>query len=219
MKSRPSKFSEMPGFSKDTPPNLKTTLPDRPSSVSRSRPGPPSARSSSTGRTRQNMSAPSNGFSVLAMSRGHSMNGDDVNPVLMGTKMVERVVNMRKLAPPKQCDDVSNTSFGKTMSSQENLGRTISKTSLDMAMRHMDITKRIPGNLRPLVTNIPASSVYSVRSIPHKNRTVSSSDSPLATSSNASSEPSVNNGCICLNGIEAEDSDFRKVREKNSPEN
>ena len=67
-----------------------------------------------------------------------------------------------------------------------------------------DIRRTIPGNLRPLMTNIPASSMYSVRSGPTRSRTVSVSDSPLATSSNASSEVSVNNNGLCLDGIELE---------------
>lgn len=50
------------------------------------------------------------------------------------------------------------------------------------------------------MTNIPASSMYSVRSGPARSRTVSVSDSPLATSSNASSEVSVNNGALCVDG-------------------
>lgn len=67
-----------------------------------------------------------------------------------------------------------------------------------------DIRRSIPGNLRPLMTNIPASSMYSVRSGPAKSRTISVSDSPLATSSNASSEVSVNNG-ICVDRNEVDD--------------
>lgn len=65
---------------------------------------------------------------------------DNVNPVLIGSKMVERVVNMRKLAPPKQDDRHSshNNSAGKSLSSDSSgFGRTLSKKSLDMAMRHM----------------------------------------------------------------------------------
>ncbi|CAN6844048.1 unnamed protein product [Brassica oleracea] len=63
---------------------------------------------------------------------------DDVNPVLMGTQMVERVVNMRKLPPPKHDDNNMNSGFG----------RTLSRSSLDMAMRHMNIKRSVPGNLR-----------------------------------------------------------------------
>lgn len=68
-----------------------------------------------------------------------------------------------------------------------------------------DIRRSIPGNLRPLMTNIPASSMYSVRSGPTRSRPVSVSDSPLATSSNASSEVSVNNNALCLDGSEVDD--------------
>ncbi|XP_048634557.1 uncharacterized protein LOC106448996 [Brassica napus] len=63
---------------------------------------------------------------------------DDVNPVLMGTQMVERVVNMRKLPPPKHDDNNMNSGFG----------RTLSRSSLDMAMRHMNIKRSVPGSLR-----------------------------------------------------------------------
>lgn len=64
------------------------------------------------------------------------------------------------------------------------------------------------GNLRPLVTSIPASSMYSVRSgSSSKSRTVSVSDSPHATSSTASSEPSVNNNSMSY-GSEIEENDF-----------
>lgn len=57
------------------------------------------------------------------------------------------------------------------------------------------------------MTNIPASSMYSVRSGPQRgrSRTVSASDSPHATSSNASSELSVNQNGICLDSSEVDD--------------
>ncbi|XP_009369152.2 mucin-1 isoform X1 [Pyrus x bretschneideri] len=225
VKSRPWKPSEMPGFSLEAPPNLRTTLPDRPLSATRGRPGAPSSRSSSVEpgpnvRPRRQSCSPSrgrapngishtSGSSVPAFSRGHSKVNDNVSPVLMGTKMVERVINMRKLAPPKQEDKHSphGNHSGKSASSPDSsgFGRSLSKKSLDMAIRHMDIRRSIPGNLRPLMTNIPASSMYSVRSGPARSRTISVSDSPLATSSNASSEVSVNNNGLCLDGSEVED--------------
>lgn len=68
-----------------------------------------------------------------------------------------------------------------------------------------DIRRSIPGNLRPLMTNIPASSLYSVRSGPQRSRTISVSGSPHATSSNAGSEVSVNNNGLCLDCIEIDD--------------
>ncbi|KAL4367946.1 hypothetical protein GQ457_05G020190 [Hibiscus cannabinus] len=220
--SRPWKPSEMPGFSLDAPPNLRTTLPDRPLSATRGRPGAPSARSSSVepgaiGRPRRQSCSPSrgrlpngnmhlSGSSVPAVSRGYSKASDNVSPVVIGTKMVERVINMRKLAPPKPDDKHSHGSSSAKSASPDNsgFGRTLSKKSLDMAIRHMDIRRSIPGNLRPLMTNIPASSMYSVRSGHTRGRTISVSDSPPATSSNGSSELSINNNCNCL-GSEVED--------------
>lgn len=82
-----------------------------------------------------------------------------------------------------------------------------------------DIRRTIPGNLRPLMTSIPASSMYSVRSgsgPPRSGRTISVSDSPLATSSNASSEVSVNNNGLCGDGRELED-DMCSERDGLSP--
>lgn len=216
VRSRPWNPSEMPGFSLDAPPNLRTSLPDRPLSATRSRPAAPSVRSASidrvsNGKQRRQSCSPSrgrasnghsSGSSVPAMSRGHSKVSDDVNPVVIGNKMVERVVNMRKLAPPRQDNKHSPSSSGKSASCPDSsgFGRTLSKKSLDMAIRHMDIRRSIPGNLRPLMTKIPASSMYSVRSGPAGSRTAGVSDSPLATSSNASSDLSFNNHAVASDG-------------------
>ncbi|GAA0173348.1 hypothetical protein LIER_26981 [Lithospermum erythrorhizon] len=222
IKPRPWKPSEMPGFSLDAPPNLRTTLPDRPLSATRGRPGA-AARSSSVepisnGKVRRQSCSPSrgrppngmihSGSSVPAMNRLHAKANDNVSPVLVGTKMVERVINMRKLAPPKQDEKHSphsNLSVKSSSPDSSGFGRNLSKKSLDMAIRHMDIRRSIPGNLRPLMTNIPASSMYSVRSGPARSRTVSVSDSPLATSSNASSDMSISNNGYFVEGVELDD--------------
>ncbi|KAI5325870.1 hypothetical protein L3X38_034944 [Prunus dulcis] len=235
VKPRPVKSSEMPGFSLDAPPNLRTSLPQRPASASRDRPGAPSFRSSSViagnsnGKPRQPSpssgrasygSATANGNSHRVISRPSSNDSDDVNPVLIGTQMVERVVNSRKLAPPKQNDHhtTQNNSAGKSLSSESSgFGRNLSKKSFDMAMRHMDIRRSMTGNLRPVLTNVPASSVYSVRTRPAKSKTTSATDSPLATCSNASSEPSVSNIPVSLEGCEIEDVDLGSEGGNSSP--
>ncbi|KAK2980233.1 hypothetical protein RJ640_018340, partial [Escallonia rubra] len=223
MKSRPWKPSETPGFPQETAPNLRTTLPVRPASASGGRPSAPGAKlssieSSSNAKLRRQSCSPSRGWTpnynktslLRATSRGYSDIGDDVNPVLMGTKMVERVVNMRRLAPPKQDDPLStDNNSGRSSLSQDKsgFGRTLSKKSFDMALRHMDIRRSVQRTLRPL-TNIPASSIYSVRSEAIESRSNTASDSPLATSSNASSELSFKNKSRCLDESEVEDSDL-----------
>ncbi|CAN1748639.1 hypothetical protein LINPERHAP1_LOCUS3460 [Linum perenne] len=155
-KSRPWNPSDMPGYSLDAPPNLRTSLPDRPLSASRGRPGAPISRSSSiepvsNGRIRRQSCSPSrgraphggihsSGGSVPAVNRLHAKANDNVNPVTMGTKMVERVMNMRKLAPPRQDDKHSphgSLSVKSSSPDSSGFGRTLSKKSLDMAIRHM----------------------------------------------------------------------------------
>ncbi|KAL1193639.1 hypothetical protein V5N11_017534 [Cardamine amara subsp. amara] len=80
-------------------------------------------------------------------SKGRSKISNDVNPVLMGAQMVERVVNMRKLPPPKQDDNMSS-----------GFGRTLSRSSLDMALRHMNIRRSVSKNLRVTI-NAPTNSM------------------------------------------------------------
>ncbi|XP_071686642.1 uncharacterized protein [Rutidosis leptorrhynchoides] len=220
VRPRPWKPHEMPGYSLDAPPNLRTSLSDRPTSAQRGRSGAPSSRSSSVepvanGRVRRQSCSPSRGrlpngmghysgssVPVPALNRAYAKANDNLSPGLYGTKMVERVINMRKLVPPRQDDNRSPHSNLSSKSSPDSsgFGRSLSKKSLDMAIRHMDIRRTVPGNLRPLMTNIPASSMYSVRPGPTRSRTIGVSDSPLATSSNASSEMSVSNNGPCLDG-------------------
>ncbi|KAF6153579.1 hypothetical protein GIB67_027446 [Kingdonia uniflora] len=203
VRSHPWKPSEMPGFSLNAPPNLRTLVFDRSVSASRGRQGV----SSADGKPTRQSCSPSRARAPNAVKREHSNNRDSVSPVLVGTKMVERVINMRKLAPPNQDRKHNQNNSSRKMSSSlgsSEFGRTISRASLDMALRHMDI-RGIKGNLRPLTTNIPASSVYTVRSGPTRSGTISVSDSPLATSSNASSEMSVNNNIFCFDGSEVDD--------------
>lgn len=147
----------MPGYSLDAPPNLRTSLSDRPTSVTRGRPGAPSSRSSSVepvtnGRVRRQSCSPSRGrlpvgmshnsgssVPVPALNRAYAKAHDSSSPGLYGTKMVERVINMRKLAPPKQDDKHSPHSNLSAKSSPDSsgFGRSLSKKSLDMAIRHM----------------------------------------------------------------------------------
>ncbi|XP_012850335.1 PREDICTED: uncharacterized serine-rich protein C215.13-like isoform X1 [Erythranthe guttata] len=159
VKSRPSKPSENILSSSQNP--KVSSVPKRPVSASRS------TRSSSSSnekpKPRQKSCSPPkvrasvirSGYKTGSKILSRSSNGvdDDVNPVLMGTKMVDRVVNMRKLAPPKQ-DEYAVSSDNTRKSSHENsgFGRSLSKKSLDMAIRHMDIRRSIPEKLRPIAT-------------------------------------------------------------------
>lgn len=150
VKSRPSKPSEMLSLSHDASQNTKVPMPKRPASPSSGRPSTPATN----GKPRQKSCSPAkvrapNGIAhrignYIMSSRSRGMGysnggggGGDVNPVLMGTQMVERVVNMRKLAPPKQDQHISNSNPKKPSQGNSGFGRSLSKKSLDMAIRHM----------------------------------------------------------------------------------
>ncbi|CAN1134372.1 hypothetical protein LINPERHAP2_LOCUS8229 [Linum perenne] len=212
VKSRPLKPDAMP-----------ESVPKRPASATKARPGTRSSSNAAASiqRPRQQSCSPAKSRSSNGIGSGGKLpisiksriqtttDCDDVNPVLMGTQSVERVVNMRKLAPPKQDNHSSSYQSHSTSkpSSHDSsgFGRSLSKKSLDMAMRHMDIGRSITGNLRPVTTSTRASSTYSTRSDGStKGRAISASESPHATSSNASSEPSVNNIAFF---VEAEEND------------
>ncbi|CAH8391321.1 unnamed protein product [Eruca vesicaria subsp. sativa] len=234
-----SKPREMPGFSLEAPPNLRTSVSDRPISATRGRPGvasAPGSRSNSiergngptsggVGHVRRQSCSPSRGRAPIgntngsllpgARGRGKVNNGD--SPVAMGNKMVERVVNMRKLGPPRLTESGGGRGTAKSTSAFNSLGygRNLSKSSIDMALRHMDIRRGgMTGNLRPLVTKVPASSMYSVRS-----QSNSVTNSPVATSSTVSSfEPTLDNiNILCLDGNEAENDDLLSERSFSSP--
>nr|GEV69840.1 hypothetical protein [Tanacetum cinerariifolium] len=185
VKSRPSKNPPT-----EAVPTIHKSVPETNSKAA------PKRASCSPSRGQVSNNGANNGAKTgITRSRGYSNGSEDVNPVLMGTKMVERVVNMRKLAPPKDdhVPNMNNTS-GKLSVSQDNsgFGRSLSKKSFDMALRHLDIRRSMPGNMRAMITKVPASSVYSVRSESTKTQTISASDSPLATSSSTSSDHSEN---------------------------
>ncbi|KAL8036724.1 hypothetical protein ABFX02_12G177000 [Erythranthe guttata] len=159
VKSRPSKPSENILSSSQNP--KVASMPKRPVSASRSTRSSsssnekPKPRQKSCSPPKVRASVVRSGYKTGSKILSRSSNGvdDDVNPVLMGTKMVDRVVNMRKLAPPKQ-EEYAVSSDNTRKSSHENsgFGRSLSKKSLDMAIRHMDIRRSVPEKLRPIAT-------------------------------------------------------------------
>jgi hypothetical protein len=99
--------------------------------------------SPSRGRAPNGVSAP-----ILTSSRRGHMNGSidsnsnsSPNPVVIGNKMVQRVVHMRRLAPPKHETGSSAGLTGNkpalSPDGSSGFGRNLSKKSLDMALRHM----------------------------------------------------------------------------------
>ncbi|KAL0896677.1 hypothetical protein Bca101_080638 [Brassica carinata] len=87
VRSRPWKPSDMPGFSLETPPNLRTKLPERPLSATRGRPGgAPSPRSNAHHQEEGHRC-------TLVVALFLLLTVDTPKPMTM--------INMRKLAPPR----------------------------------------------------------------------------------------------------------------------
>ncbi|GER26677.1 proline-rich family protein [Striga asiatica] len=150
-KPRPSRGPTLPSF--PSKPSSRSSTPN-PSRPTRGKPVPARPASASRGRVsrpeekpnkRQQKSCSPPKMRAPAQIAGRQRarvgnnDGNEVNPVLMGAKMVDRVVNMRKLAPPKQDGSFSRDNYGSRKSGLENsgFGRSLSKKSLDMAIRHM----------------------------------------------------------------------------------
>ncbi|KAH9301387.1 hypothetical protein KI387_012970, partial [Taxus chinensis] len=220
VKSRPLQPSSIVGFSIETPPNLRTNIPGRATSANRGRPGAPSSAQSRTGAPISS-DKPKRQSCSPSVTRGRvsneSLNGNSTKSTLqtkknsndmqgavaavVGSKMVEKLMNSRRSTPQGKLEEVTNQFVGSTLGTKMSVksvpsedstgfGRTISKKSLDMALRHMDIRGGTTSSFRPHVNNVPVSSLYSVRSGAIKSKSGSISRSPITTSSNASSESS-----------------------------
>ncbi|KAK0585264.1 hypothetical protein LWI29_025853 [Acer saccharum] len=184
-----------PDFSLDTPPNLRTTLPDRPVSAGRSRPGVAltvKANQEATG----SVNVPRRHSSPI-VSRGRLT--DPPGPIATRGRHMDPpapIVTRGRLTDPpgrsrsnghipdmhesRRASHVSELSTRKPVKSSTTamdstgFGRTISKKSLDMAIRHMDI-RNGAGSTRPLSgTTLFPQSIRSANSKSHSTRTLES---------------------------------------------
>ncbi|XP_074575222.1 uncharacterized protein LOC141831716 [Curcuma longa] len=171
----PVRPSDLPDFPNDVPPNLRTKLPERPLSAGRTRPGmaltvqanlksEPVVTSSSNRRISlpvvSRSKFPENSPKPLH-SNGHYNSPENHKPVTAEA-------GLRR--SPKPALSTENTGFG----------RTISKKSLDMAIKHMDIRQNLGG--------IRGASIFphSIRSTVPKNRIVRSSEAIVPVSNDES---------------------------------
>ncbi|XP_039000232.1 cell wall protein RBR3-like isoform X2 [Hibiscus syriacus] len=176
-----------PDFPLDTPPNLRTTLPDRPISAGRSRPGVSAA-----------VKVNQDNSSSINMPRRHSSpfasRGRLTDPP--GRTRVHSNGHSSDIHESRRISNVSDLAMRKSMKSSTNtadgtgFGRTISKESLDMAIRHMDI-RNGSGNIRSLsgTTLFP----QSIRSAPAKTQSLRSLSTSDSFNSNGSAS-SLKNG-------------------------
>ncbi|KAL6841256.1 hypothetical protein ACP4OV_028774 [Aristida adscensionis] len=129
---------DIPDFPSETPPNLRTKLPERPISAGRSRPGMALGIRSTPNTETSAASAPAKKISVPAVSRSKYSDASSKTPTLTNghqNRQAERSVT----------DSQSNRLSRSVTGTDNGFGRTISKKSLDMAIKHMDIRQNLSG--------------------------------------------------------------------------
>ncbi|KAJ4893160.1 Uncharacterized protein Rs2_19954 [Raphanus sativus] len=168
-------------FPLDTPPNLRTSLPGRPLSAGRSRP----AASSSSITTSKASPEPKG-----PLTRRHS------SPVVTRGRLAapeppRRISNVADVVTSRRTLKTSSSSTVVTDSNNNGLGRSFSKNSLDMAIRHMDIRNgKSNGCALSTTTLFPqsirqaSSKIQPIRSVHNHSDSISSSSAENGNEAN-----------------------------------
>ncbi|KAK8605465.1 hypothetical protein V6N13_102243 [Hibiscus sabdariffa] len=184
--------SNIPGFSLDAPPNLRTSLGDRPASYVRG--SSPASRNGRDARFGRKSMSPTASRSVSSShshdrdqlssySRGSvaSSGDDDVDP-LQSMPLSGSTVSV-----PRRLGTYTNNK-GPTFNKKS--ARVLSpssapKRSFDSAVRQMDHRKSPPNMFRPLLSSVPSTTFY-VGKVSSAHLSLMSKNSSVTTSSNAS---------------------------------
>ncbi|KAK3223576.1 hypothetical protein Dsin_010601 [Dipteronia sinensis] len=188
--------SNIPGFSLEAPPNLRTSLADRPASYVRgSSPASRNGRDSTPKYGRQSMS-PTTSRSVSS-SHSHdrdrfsshskasvaSSGDDDVDSLhSIPISGLDFSVSKRVGSSPNNRAPGFSKKSPKMLSSS-----SAPKRSFDSALRQMDLRKTPQNMFRPLLSSVPSTTFYAGKGN-SVHRTMISRNSSLTTSSNASSD-------------------------------
>ncbi|KAL6619050.1 hypothetical protein ACP70R_034189 [Stipagrostis hirtigluma subsp. patula] len=129
---------DIPDFPSETPPNLRTKLPERPLSAGRSRPGMASGIRSTPNTEPSATSAPVKKISVPAVTRSKFSDASSRTPTLTNG-------HQNRQAERSVIDSQPNRLSRSVTGTDNGFGRTISKKSLDMAIKHMDIRQNLSG--------------------------------------------------------------------------
>ncbi|XP_062110599.1 uncharacterized protein LOC133822330 [Humulus lupulus] len=188
--------TNIPGFSSDAPPNLRTSLADRPASYVRgSSPATRNGRDSSSNYRRQSMSPTAtrsvssshsherDPFSSQSKGSIASSGDDDVDSIQSmhvgsldrsTTRRVATFSNNRGPSLAKKSTKIASPSSAP-------------KRSFDSALRQMDHRKSPQNMFRPLLSSVPSTTFY-VGKASSAHRSLISRNSSVTTSSNASSD-------------------------------
>ncbi|XP_075658380.1 uncharacterized protein LOC142628210 [Castanea sativa] len=192
--------ANIPGFSSDAPPNLRTSLADRPASYVRgSSPASRNGRESTSKFNRQSMSP----TAPRSISSSHSHDRDRFSSHSKGSvaSSGDDDVDSLQSLPVGSLDRatsrrVSALSNNRTLAFSKKPARIVSSTSapkksFDSAFRPMDNRKSPQNMFRPLLSSVPSTTFY-VGKASSTHRSLISRNSSVTTSSNASSDQGTN---------------------------
>ncbi|KAK6242231.1 hypothetical protein SCA6_007620 [Theobroma cacao] len=186
--------SNIPGFSLEAPPNLRTSLADRPASYVRgSSPASRNGRDARFGRQSMSPTASRSASSSRSHDRDQfssyskgsvaSSGDDDVDSLQSIPLGGSRHSVARRLGPfPNNKAPTFNKKSARVLSPS-----SAPKRSFDSALRQVDNRKSPPNMFRPLLSSVPSTTFY-VGKGSSAHRSLMSRNSSVTTSSNASSE-------------------------------
>ncbi|KAL9261238.1 hypothetical protein AKJ16_DCAP20522 [Drosera capensis] len=185
--------SNIPGFSMDAPPNLRTSLSDRPASYVRgSSPASRNSRDSTSASARQSLS-PTASTSINSLHTRERVRFSVYNKASSGDDDVETMQSihmgsLERSIPRKAVSGFSNShpsGFSKKHSKTVH-STSAPKRSFDSATRQMD-RKSQQDMFRPLLSSVPSTTFHSGKAS-SSHRVLMSMNSSFTTSSNASSD-------------------------------
>ncbi|KAL6569197.1 hypothetical protein OROHE_003478 [Orobanche hederae] len=189
--------SNIPGFSSEAPPNLRTSLADRPASYVRgsspaSRNGFRSGRQSMSPTASRSVSSSHSHErdQCSSFSKGSvaSSGDDDVDSLQLNPVTVDLSVARGFGALPHNRAMVFSKKVNKVLRS------SAPKRSFELALRQIE--QKGPQNMfRPLLSSVPSSTFYVGKESPHR-RALTSRNSSITTSSNASSDQGTSGGAL-----------------------
>lgn len=184
--------SNIPGFSLEAPPNLRTSLGDRPASYVRGS-SPASRSGSRSGRQSMSPTASRSVSSSHSHDRDHFSSHSKGSVASSGDDDIDSLqsipVSRSDRSGPRSISGFQNK---KALGLSKKPSRVVSsssapKRSFDMAIRQMDHRKAPQNMFRPLLSSVPSSTFYAGKaSTTH--HSVISRNSSITSSSNASSD-------------------------------
>ncbi|CAN4090512.1 unnamed protein product [Withania somnifera] len=186
--------SNIPGFSLEAPPNLRTSLGDRPASYVRGS-SPASRSGSRSGRQSMSPTASRSVSSSCSHDRDHFSSHSKGSVASSGDDDIDSL----KSIPGSRSDrsgprSISGFQNKKALGLSKKPTRVVSsssapKRSFDMAIRQMDHGKAPQNMFRPLLSSVPSSTFYAGKAIT-THHSIISRNSSITSSSNASSDQS-----------------------------